>query len=133
MNIIAALPQRAVTDSPLARRIAVHEAGHALIAHLLKIGEIHELSLKGHGGEILIYRAAWEGTVQSFDDQIAYCLAGRAAEIIMLGDASGGAGGNENSDLAKATSFALQLERTMGLGLNSLVWGTHWRCGPADD
>ena len=121
-HILAALPQRAVTDSPLARRIAVHEAGHALIAHLLKIGEIHELSLKGHGGEILIYRAAWEGTVQAFDDQIAYCLAGRAAEIIMMGDASGGAGGNENSDLAKATSFALQLERTMGLGLNGLVW-----------
>ena len=40
----------------------------------------------------------------------------------MMGDASGGAGGNENSDLAKATSFALQLERTMGLGLNGLVW-----------
>lgn len=121
-HITAALPHRAVTDSPLARRIAVHEAGHALIAHILKIGDIHELSLKGNGGEILIYRAAWEGTIKTFDDQIAYCLAGRAAEIIMLGDASGGAGGSENSDLALATSFALQMERTMGLGLNGLLW-----------
>lgn len=121
-HILAALPREAVPDSPLARRVAIHEAGHAVIAHILGIGEIKELSLKDQGGEILIFRAAWEGTVQAFDDQIAYCLAGRAAEILMLGDASGGAGGNENSDLALATSFALQVERTMGLGLNGLLW-----------
>lgn len=121
-HILAALPQKSVPDSMLARRVAVHEAGHAVIGHILGIGEIQELSLKGQGGEILIYRAAWEGTVQAFDDQITYCLAGRAAEIVMLGHVSGGAGGSENSDLALATSFALQMERTMGLGLNGLLW-----------
>lgn len=100
----------------------MHEAGHAVVAHILGIGEIKELSLNGNGGQILIFRAGWEGTVEAFDDQIAYSLAGRAAEIVMLGDASGGAGGSENSDLALATSFALQVERTMGLGINGLLW-----------
>lgn len=121
-HIIAALPRKSAPNTTLARRVALHEAGHAVIAHILGIGEIQELSLTGQGGEILIFRAGWEGTVQSFDDQIAYCLAGRAAEIVMLGSASGGAGGSENSDLALATSFALQVERTTGLGLNGLVW-----------
>jgi cell division protease FtsH len=121
-HILAALSRGSVPKSPLARRVAVHEAGHAVLAHILGIGEIQELSLKGDGGQILIFRAGWEGTVQAFDDQIAYCLAGRAAEIVVLGDASGGAGGSENSDLALATTLALQLERTMGLGSNGLIW-----------
>ncbi len=121
-HVIAIISGAKVPDSPLARRIAVHEAGHALIAHLLGIGEIFEMSFKDQGGQILIYRTAWEGTIESFDDQIAYCLAGRAAEVIMFGEASGGAGGDQNSDLALATSFALQLERAAGLGLNGLVW-----------
>jgi hypothetical protein len=121
-HIISTVARANMPNPSLAWRIAVHEAGHALIAHLLDIGDIKEMSLKGDGGEILIFRAAWEGTVQAFDNQIAYCLAGRAAEVIILGDASGGAGGGENSDLAMATAFALQMERSRGLGLNGLLW-----------
>lgn len=121
-HIISTVSRAKLPNPQLAWRIAVHEAGHALTAHLLDIGDIKEMSLKGDGGEILIFRAACEETVQAFDNQIAYCLAGRAAEIIILGDASGGAGGGENSDLAMATAFALQMERSRGLGLNGLLW-----------
>lgn len=63
-----------------------------------------------------------EGTVSDCETQIAYSLAGRAAEILIRGTPSAGAGGPANSDLAVATRLALQIERSTGLGRNGLIW-----------
>ena len=71
-------------------RVAVHEAGHAIVA--------------------AAYGAA-----------IPLALAGRAAERLVLGNISAGAGGGAESDLAKATQLATATEISWGLG-SSRVW-----------
>jgi len=49
-------------------------------------------------------------------------LGGRAAERLVLGRPSGGAGGGQHSDLAKATERATGLEMSYGLGESGTVW-----------
>ncbi|NUB43420.1 hypothetical protein GEU84_003400 [Fertoebacter nigrum] len=121
-QITAILKGKVVNLGPLAWRIAVHEAGHALYAHIAGMGEVMSMKIQGGGGEILLDRHANEGKVSDYENQIAYTLAGRAAEILTLGTPSAGAGGPANSDLAIATRLALQIERSTGLGRNGLVW-----------
>jgi ATP-dependent Zn protease len=48
---------------------------------------------------------------------------GRAAEEVILGQPTGGAGGSINSDLAKATRLAIAAEVNLGLGSTGLIWG----------
>lgn len=54
-------------------------------------------------------------------------MAGRAAERLVLGTISGGAGGNTESGLALATGLVLQMNRELGVGCNGNSW-----LGPAD-
>lgn len=103
-------------------RIAVHEAGHAMIAHVLHLGEIATLSIRGDGGEAVMHRAPSLGRIEDYHDRIAHALGGRAAEIVVFGAPTGGSGGGAESDLAIATHLALGLERCVGLGRNGLVW-----------
>ena len=118
----AALKGKVVDLGPLAWRIAVHEAGHAVFAHVAGMGEVMSIAIKGGGDETLLDHHANEGKVSDYDNQIAYALVGRAAEILILGSPSASAGGPANSDLAIATRLALQIERSTGLGRNGLIW-----------
>ena len=96
------------------RRVAIHEAGHALIATLygrdIRIASILRrgaaLGLVSHGdAEERHLRTPSEGA-----DLIAIALAGRAAEIQEYGDASSGIA----ADLAYATTVAAQLIGQLG-------------------
>ncbi len=96
------------------RRVAIHEAGHALIATLygrdIRIASIlrrgSALGLVSHGdAEERHLRTPSEGA-----DLIAIALAGRAAEIQEYGDASSGIA----ADLAYATTVAAQLIGQLG-------------------
>ncbi len=49
-------------------------------------------------------------------------LGGRAAETVVLGSASSGAGGDKDSDLAQATLLAARVEAQLGLGSGGLLW-----------
>ena len=49
-------------------------------------------------------------------------MAGRAAEQLVLGEVSAGAGGAAVSDLALATNYARGIETTFGPGFEGLVW-----------
>lgn len=60
-------------------------------------------------------------TREGIIDEIAVCLAGMAAEEVFFGEASNGAGGLVGSDLARATSLAVDLAASSGLG-SSLVF-----------
>ena len=51
-------------------------------------------------------------------------LAGRAAERVIFGDVSAGAGGPIDSDLASATLSSLREETTLGLGTIGSLWLT---------
>ncbi|QQS25428.1 MAG: AAA family ATPase [Actinomycetota bacterium] len=98
------------------RRIAVHEAGHALAAALsgrdIKVASIlrrsDALGLVAHGDA----EERHLRTPSEAHDLIAIALAGRAAEAQELGEASSGI----SSDLALATTIACQLVGQLGGG-----------------
>ena len=121
-QLMAALKTKVADLGPLGWRIAVHEAGHAVFAHVMGIGEVMSIAILDGGGQILLDRHAHEGLIADYETQMAYSLSGRAAEVLILGNASAGAGGPAHSDLAIATRLALQIERSTGLGRNGLIW-----------
>lgn len=103
-------------------RVAVHEAGHAVLGAALGLGQITNMKVTNTGGEILRRSARSESLISDLEAEIAYSLAGRAAERLVLGTISAGAGGPGNSDLAKATDCALGIETVYGLGSEGPVW-----------
>lgn len=108
----------------LSWRIAVHEAGHAALG--IRLGmTITRITVGPRAGLVDWTPRPEEGVVEDFLDRIALQLAGRAAEEILLGNASAGAGGSEASDLAEATRLALDLELRSGMGGSGLLyWGS---------
>lgn len=103
-------------------RIAVHEAGHAIVGAALGLGRITSLKITPTGGEILRSPVRSESLLTDLEAEIAYSLAGRAAERLVLGSISAGAGGPATSDLAKATECALGIETVYGLGSEGPIW-----------
>ena len=118
-DIEAALGRnRPKRSDELRRLMAVHEAGHTVVRHVLDVGRPMAMSIEdSHGGfadaEVNL------GVVQSEEwlmRLIAGVLAGRAAEVLVFGVACAGAGGSERSDLARATWLALAAETEFGFG-----------------
>lgn len=102
--------ERPLLPESLRWRAAVHEAGHALVAHEYFPDHIHEVSIqpvKGAFGATVL-RPPPLMTLSDLEAQIQYHLAGRVAEMLILGEVSVGAGGSINSDLARATTLAHQ-------------------------
>lgn len=99
-------------------RISIHEAGHALALIAFELGTIQTMSVgNGAGGYIdsqlnqyIIHDEKW------VNKMIAFTLAGRAAEVLIFGDAAMGSGGGEKSDLAQATLLAVKAETSLGFG-----------------
>lgn len=99
------------------RRVAIHEAGHAIVAHVLEFGEIKGLSLYDDGGEVSLEFAGTDGaTLPHLEAALSSILAGRIAEEIEFGTGSIGAGNGPTSDLAMATQLARDIELRFGLG-----------------
>lgn len=117
--------ERPVTEK-MARRFAVHEAGHALYVAIGRPGALVAVTVRrsqGVGGTTAARMDPESAATTPFHVRTALCelLAGRAAEEIVLGDVSGGAGGSPASDLARATLLATCGEATYGLG-KTLTW-----------
>lgn len=96
---------------------AIHEAGHAIACHAFGNRTITSISLNGKDGRAYVRandNCTEDGTVQSICDDIVSCLAGRAAEEVILGHVGRGSGGGLESDLAKATEMACSLETSYG-------------------
>lgn len=99
------------------RRVALHECGHAIVSKALGLGEVKRVFMRSDGsGYALSQPAITEYLVDDLDACIAGLMAGRAAEELVLGNASGGAGGSVKSDIAKANSIAVSIEVKLGLG-----------------
>lgn len=105
---------------------AVHEAGHAVVHHVLRLGPIHGLTIdtpEGGGYSQLGFTASGSDTLGNREDMLAMLMAGRAAEQIVVGSVSAGSGGTEDSDLARVTKLALLMERALGFGaVHSLLY-----------
>ena len=99
------------------RRIAVHEAGHALLAKLLDVGVVEKISILKRG------RALGVTLVTSDDDallqsepqlraRMIMLLGGRAAEALVLETASTGAA----NDLERVSAIAYRMVTEFGFG-----------------
>lgn len=115
---IDAHPAQAATDW----RVALHECGHAITCAALGCGTVQRLLILPDGGQTIRRSGAQQAVFADIEAEIAYALAGRAAERLILGDVSGGAGGTSDSDLAQATRLALAIDVILGLSADGPVW-----------
>jgi ATP-dependent Zn protease len=104
------------------RTTAVHEAGHAIVSFrqgdkkiLISLAAGVTFSRPGNGPRV--------STREGVTAQLVRLLAGRAAEEILLGTITGGAGGTDSSDLACASKLALDAIAKRGLSARGhLMW-----------
>ena len=109
-------------DPAITQRIAIHECGHALVTAALGHGQIQHIALDRTGGQTRIRRAPRAGLIADHSDLLAELMAGRAAERLVFGEVTSGAGGPDDSDLALATRVALAIETRFGLGAEGPLW-----------
>lgn len=81
------------------RRIAIHEAGHALVAEHVRPGSVSNISILSRGNALGYVRQTPEGdsylqTEEQIREQLRVLLAGAASEDLLLGSRSTGAGGD---------------------------------------
>ncbi len=118
-RIVAGLEKRNRILNPDERRIiAVHEMGHALVAMALPgLDTVHKVSIIPRGIGALGYTIQrptedrFLMTRQELENKMAMLLAGRAAEMLLIGHASTGAA----DDLAKATDIARSMVMRFGM------------------
>jgi ATP-dependent Zn protease len=121
----AALPEMEV--SPRSQyRIAIHEAGHVASSIFGGIGRVRSARLGGRNGSGGVTNMAFDPddllVRSAIEDRVVGLLSGRAAEIVLLGAASTGAGGGERSDLASATRMLAAMEMSYGLADGRLAY-----------
>ncbi|MGD9476794.1 AAA family ATPase [Shinella sp. G-2] len=114
------------------RTLAVHEAGHALVAieagHGRVIGiKISRYRIEGKRNELGYVEYGQAGvrpkTRTDYLNAIAVCLGGIAAELEVFGSFADGSAGSETADLNRATELATMLEGALGMGHTLLVEG----------
>ncbi|NDJ76145.1 MAG: ATP-dependent zinc metalloprotease FtsH [Chloroflexi bacterium] len=99
------------------RLIAYHEAGHAVVFHMLpNCDPVRKVTIvsRGMAGGVTWVMPEKDnelGTTRRFTDQIAATLGGRAAEEIVFGDITNGA----SSDLEHVTRIARQMVTRWGM------------------
>lgn len=97
-------------------RTAIHEVGHAIAFCDMGIAEVITASI-GMGGMGQVVSRQGQHLLQTQDwlmRSIACMLAGRTAEALIFGDTVAGAGGYDDSDLARATEHAVAAETRLG-------------------
>ncbi|MCC8122754.1 MAG: ATP-dependent zinc metalloprotease FtsH [Oscillospiraceae bacterium] len=107
---------------------AYHEAGHAIVIHELKTQDpVHQISIipRGMAGGMTISLPQEDVNFKSrleLTERITASLGGRAAEEMVLGDISTGAGG----DLRTATSIARNMITRYGMSdrVGNVAWDT---------
>ncbi len=110
-------------DPDIDRRVALHECGHAIACAALNLGPVRRIFLGREGGGGTVFTAREKpGLLSDLQDRLTQILAGRAAERLVLGDISAGAGGSADSDLAQATMIATSIQTRYGLGAQGPVW-----------
>ncbi|MBY5639548.1 AAA family ATPase [Rhizobium leguminosarum] len=107
--------------------IAIHEAGHALIAHALRVGRVERIEvfdnaqnfatdIDAHGITVIEHPRLPFRTKREMMNLIAMHLAGAAAEEVFYKDRSTMASGSSQSDFAMATELAVEMITKYGFG-----------------
>ncbi len=104
--------------SPVERRtVAIHEAGHALVAHVLpNTDEVHKISIVARGAAlghtiVLPTEDRRLHTRSQLADMLAMTLGGRTAEEVVLGEITTGA----TDDIERATKVARSMITEFGM------------------
>ncbi len=113
------------------RLVAYHEAGHAIVGHFLPycdpVRKITIVPRGMSGGSVLSVPEDDMGpeTRARIKDAIAQALGGRAAEAIVFGEVTTGAGGGNGSDLATVTRYARAMVTRFGMSdrLGPMIFG----------
>ncbi|ESS72514.1 ATP-dependent zinc metalloprotease FtsH [Methyloglobulus morosus KoM1] len=114
------------------RRVAYHEAGHALVAENVPTGQpVHKISIIPRGVSALGFtlqlpiEEKFLSTEDELKDQIAILMGGRIAEQSILGSVSTGA----QNDLEKASDIARNMVCYLGMSkkLGPLTYGKQQR------
>ena len=110
------------------RNTAIHEAGHAIVAHVLPTQDgVRQISIIP-SGRALGYTLTpptedkYSEYRQEMKERIAMMLAGRVAEEIVFGDFSGGA----SNDIQRATEVARKMVTVYGMSseLGTIRYGS---------
>ncbi|HHH46433.1 MAG TPA: ATP-dependent zinc metalloprotease FtsH, partial [Thiotrichales bacterium] len=109
-------------------RVAVHEAGHTLVAKNVPHADpVHKVSIIPRGIGALGYTLQlpvedkYLSTYEEMRDQIAILMGGRVAEELVFGDISSGA----SNDIERATEIARNMVTRLGMSekLGPVTWG----------
>ncbi|MES5100017.1 AAA family ATPase [Agrobacterium sp. BA1120] len=127
MPVLLPLPEEYV------KAVAVHEAGHAIIAAEvgLPVGDIRLSSYKIDGqqmstlGEVSYSHSTFTRRTRAhYLDRLCVCLGGVAAETEIFGHFADFSAGSDLADLNVATRIATLLEGAMGMGETLIVENT---------
>lgn len=113
---------RDALPAPIRERVSVHEAGHAIAAFAVGLGVPQSLTIHDWGGSTLLAGERRAMAALDILKAITQLLAGREAEKLVYGDYTAGAGGSEQSDLARATMLAAAYEGSFGFGSLGPIW-----------
>ena len=97
------------------RRLAIHEAGHALVGHYLETGLVERITIEPRGqalGVTYITRESEDPIYRQGElaSRIAMLLGGREAELLVFGNVSTGA----SDDLKRASELAVNMVGSLG-------------------
>lgn len=129
-HVIAQLPASSELSDDFVRALAVHEAGHALVAIAIGHSEVSEIKIsryriEGKSSQLGYVKFdhvdARPKTRVDYLNAIAACLGGIAAEMEVFGWFADGASGSETADLNRATELATMLEGSLGMGYTLVV------------
>jgi cell division protease FtsH len=116
-RVIGGLQQRRVVSEKEKRILAYHEAGHALMAHLMgDVLPVQKVTIVGRGDSLgyayyLPMEERYLHTKEELIDVMKVALAGRAAEQLVFGRVTNGA----SNDLEKVTQIARSMVFEYGM------------------
>jgi cell division protease FtsH len=116
-RVVAGLQQKKVLTEKERRILASHEAGHALMSHLMgEIAPVQKVTIVSRGAALgytlnLPSEDRYMETKEELIDMLKIALAGRAAEQVVFGRVTNGAA----SDLEKATEIARSMVFEWGM------------------
>ena len=96
-------------------RIAVHEGGHAIVAHALQAGNVERVTIEPRGQALGVTFVTRDSELPLYGERelnarLGMMLAGREAELLVFGNTTSGA----SDDLKRASELAIEMVSSMG-------------------
>ncbi len=129
MKIVVGTPKKSMKMNEREKlKTAYHEAGHAIVSHILPTPDpVHQISIIPSGRALgYTLNPPQEDKYSEYRselfEEISVLLAGRAAERLIYDDFTGGA----SNDIMRATNIARKMITRLGMSdkLGSVVYGT---------